>query len=353
MKRQRGKHSYSADRPIESKKQDILGRAKFASRLAEDIQTWSGSNSLVIGLYGAWGSGKSSVKNMVLEAIRGRKRRSLPIIDFNPWQLSGTGGIPAAFFRELGLALNSDGLEGDAKERAKKFKAYAKVLTLGGATTKILGKTMAVIGVPGGPIMEYMGAEMQTAGATVQDGSEALDAKDESAEKGLEAQKRELAELLADLPRPVLIVIDDIDRLSTEEILQVFQLVKANADFPRLIYLLLFEREIVAKALDQISANKGTEFLEKIVQVGYHIPHASPGTVQKVLFNGLDKYLDEPAISRYWEKQRWSNHYSDCIAPYFRNLRHVYRFLASFSFHAQHHRNKRSFEVNPLDLAAC
>jgi len=83
----------------------------------------------------------------------------------------------------------------------------------------------------------------------------------------LEEQKRELAGLLTRLPQPLLVVIDDIDRLTTEEILQVFQLVKANADFPRLIYLLLFEREVVAKALNQISGDKGTEFLEKIIQV--------------------------------------------------------------------------------------
>jgi predicted KAP-like P-loop ATPase len=52
------KQSYSADRPIRSKKDDILGRAKFAARLADDIHSWEGDDSLVIALYGAWGSGK-------------------------------------------------------------------------------------------------------------------------------------------------------------------------------------------------------------------------------------------------------------------------------------------------------
>ena len=257
---------------------------------------------------------------------------------------------PGRIFWELGIALDSEGPCEDAKERATKFKAYAKILTLGGTTTKILGKTMATIGVPGGPVVEYVGTGIETAGETVHKGSDALDSKHEAAEKSLEAQKRELAGLLANLPRPVLIVIDDIDRLSTEEILQVFQLVKANADFPRLIYLLLFDREIVAKALDVISAKRGREFLEKIIQVGYHIPHASPATVHKVLFNGLNKFLEQPAIAKHWEKQRWLHHYPNCIAPYFLNLRHVYRFLASFSFHAEHHQAGRSFEVNPLDL---
>ena len=102
MNRKRSKHTYSADRPIKSKKEDILGRTEFAARLAKDIAKWNGDDSLVIGLYGAWGSGKSSLKNMVLESISARKRELLPLVDFNPWQLSGTGGIPVAFFGSSG-----------------------------------------------------------------------------------------------------------------------------------------------------------------------------------------------------------------------------------------------------------
>src|SRR5438034_6470457 len=98
----RSKQSYSADRPIRSKKDDILGRAKFAERLADDIHSWEGDDSLVIALYGAWGSGKTSVKNMLLEANRKKGRTPLPVVDFNPWQLSGTGNIPATFFGSKG-----------------------------------------------------------------------------------------------------------------------------------------------------------------------------------------------------------------------------------------------------------
>jgi hypothetical protein len=148
----------------------------------------------------------------------------------------------------------------------------------------------------------------------------------------------------------LLVVIDDIDRLTTDEILQIFQLVKANADFPQLIYLLLFERQIVAKALNQISGDKGMEFLEKIIQVGYHVPQASRGAVQRVLLTGLDQHLEKTPASKYWNKHRWSDLYVEGISGYFKNLRHVYRFLASFTFHMQHHRSGNSIEVNPMDL---
>jgi predicted KAP-like P-loop ATPase len=259
----RPRDSYSADRPIYSKREDVLGRAKFAEHLTDEICSWNGTDSLVIALYGAWGSGKTSVKNMILEANHKKGRHQLNVIDFNPWQLSGTGSIPISFFRELGLALKEAGPNRDVKKRSLKLDAYAKALSLAGTTTLLAGKVLPFAGIPAGPLLESIGKGIKSAAASTKEGAEALKAQGEAEATSLEDQKRELVRLLARLPRPFLIVIDDIDRLTTEEILQVFQLVKANADFPQLTYLLLFEREVVAKALNRISGDKGMEFLEK------------------------------------------------------------------------------------------
>ena len=37
---------------------------------------------------------------------------------------------------------------------------------------------------------------------------------------------------------------------------------------------------------------------------------------------------------RHWDGRRWRDLY-DVISGYFKNLRHVYRFLGSFSFHVR------------------
>jgi predicted KAP-like P-loop ATPase len=264
--------------------------------------------------------------------------------------LSGTGNIPSAFFRELGIALREEWPDNEVEKGTKKLNAYATGLSLAGTTTSWVGKAMPWLAIPGGPVIEAVGKSMKAAGTVVKEGSAALTAKNATDLKSLREQKQAVTRSLTGLSRPLLVVVDDIDRLTTDEILQVFQLVKANADFPRLIYLLLFEREVVSSALNAVSGNKGGEFLEKIVQVGYHIPHASQASIQKVLFSGLDIHLSHVAVSKRWDKYRWANLYSDGIASYFRNLRHVYRFLASFAFHVRQHQTKTSFEVNPVDL---
>lgn len=60
------------DQPILSSVDDRLGRKKFASELSSLLAKRSESNSFVVALFGPWGSGKSSLKNMVLELLQKR-----------------------------------------------------------------------------------------------------------------------------------------------------------------------------------------------------------------------------------------------------------------------------------------
>src|ERR1700720_3119452 len=62
-------HYFSSERPIRSIAQDELGRAGFARAVAKGIAQWAGRDSLVLAIYGPWGSGKSSLKNMILGAL--------------------------------------------------------------------------------------------------------------------------------------------------------------------------------------------------------------------------------------------------------------------------------------------
>src|SRR5260221_5585953 len=125
MTSKRPPSQFSADRPIRSKSEDLLGRTTFAESLAEVVEGWTGNDSLVVALYGPWGIGKSSIKNMVLEHLRGRGADAPIIVEFNPWQWAAQDQLAAAFFREIGLALGKNDASEDAKRRADRFAAYA------------------------------------------------------------------------------------------------------------------------------------------------------------------------------------------------------------------------------------
>src|SRR5271155_4072991 len=119
----------SADLPITSRNEDKLNRKGFAEALAHVIGTWRDKPSLVIGLFGDWGSGKSSVKNLVLEAIMSQDKDSLHVVEFSPWQVSSQEMLSETFFREIGRALSKSGPAEEAvvKRRVARWKKYSSV----------------------------------------------------------------------------------------------------------------------------------------------------------------------------------------------------------------------------------
>ena len=60
---------YSSDQPISSHEKDRFDRWPFARRIAETIARRRETSSLVIGIYGPWGDGKTSVLRLMEEAF--------------------------------------------------------------------------------------------------------------------------------------------------------------------------------------------------------------------------------------------------------------------------------------------
>ena len=92
------------DLPIKKATEDILSRSAFAKSLARTILQNSFSSSFTIGLYGEWGSGKTSLLNMILESIYNTDE-SVVILRFNPWLCSDTKQLITQFFKQLASAI--------------------------------------------------------------------------------------------------------------------------------------------------------------------------------------------------------------------------------------------------------
>jgi predicted KAP-like P-loop ATPase len=360
---------FSADKPIERRQEDLLGRRGFSEALADAIRRWSGQESLVLALYGEWGNGKSSIKNMVLDCLHSESPEVLTV-DFNPWQLANRPKLSEAFFDELGVALGKGDLGSNHLKRSvlARYRRWAHRLQGGRdlvhAIRNLFGAILVALGVAtlgaawihSRVITIILGTLLLLAGILalvskfVDAAIKLLESGTDVGTKSISEVKAEIAGDLRKLKAPILVVLDDLDRLTPQEILEVFQLIKANGDFPNLIYLILCERTIVESNITKALNVPGRDFLEKIVQVAFDVPMIDVGRVRQVLFKRLDSLLSAEAVSARFLTKRWANVFMSGLRPYFATLRDVNRFISTLAFQFSSFSADGAFEVNPIDL---
>ena len=84
-------------------------------------------------------------------------------------------------------------------------------------------------------------------------------------------------------------IIDDLDRLSSSAVRSVFQLVAAEADFPGVNYILMYDLNNVIKALKEVQGCDGEQYLEKIVQVPIELHGPSGGLLTEIFAQELNE----------------------------------------------------------------
>ncbi len=353
------------DAPIESATQDLLRRSPLVARVAEILESSEFPAGRVLAIRGDWGSGKSSFKNLVSERLS-TSAEPPPMLDFNPWHWRDADAISRALYAEIAERLGR-GWSPAAARRAARLRRYGALLTGAGATTGSAkdGETLATILGSGAvlalaaslgfdlPSATAVAAGLAALAITLSVAGKVITAlgRDRGAEP-LNEVRREVEESLRELKRPLVIFIDDIDRLEPNEIRELLKQVKANGGLPNIVFVLLFQPSIVEAALDDISEGNGRSFLEKIVQTSFDLPATPASTVHQILTTELSAIVGSLATSENgFEPVRWGNVLVGSIQRRIRNLRDVRRYLSSFASHLPLQKGS-TLEVNIIDLIA-
>ncbi len=161
----------------------------------------------------------------------------------------------------------------------------------------------------------------------------------------LQGQKDKIIRTMDKENLKIIVSIDDIDRLSEEEIIAVFQLVKALADFPNAIYLLAFDYDVVVRALATVQHGDGREYLEKVIQVPFEIPAPSMASIHDALFSKLNGVLGDVPDGQ-WDKATWAELFQYGIKNCIKSIRDVIRYSNVFYLKYQ----LLQGETDPIDL---
>src|SRR5262249_43326177 len=122
------------DAEILSMSEDRLGRAPFARRVAERVTAAGDGPSVVFGLAGPWGAGKTSVLNMVDEVLRAEHQKDWSVVRFTPWSAADVTALTSEFYNAIAAAMPRD---------TKKGKKAARLLTMA-PVIAAAGKAVAI-----------------------------------------------------------------------------------------------------------------------------------------------------------------------------------------------------------------
>lgn len=292
------------DKPTSIKSEDRFLRYEFSKRIASIIATPKNDTSLIVGLYGKWGEGKTSVMNFVQQELP----QDTIVVNFNPWMFSDEQHLLKSFFSLLADALGEK--INNSKEQFGKILAdYGDAI---GDTAEYIPKV--------GRSIKWLGKLGQKLSAV-----------------SVEKLKARVDKMIRESGKNIVVFVDDIDRLDIQEIQYVFKLVKLVGDFPRTAYLLSFDDEMVSAALapkyggDNKAA--GYNFLEKIIQVPLKIPKASKKALYKYTADLINRVLNDADIElSKGEIKDFTEAFNTAFLPFMDNPRMAIRYANTLAF---------------------
>ena len=304
----------SADNALIEPKQDRLGYAPFAKHLADSICQMNFPEGFVIAVYGSSGFGKSTLLNFLTYYLKQKPKSEQPIIvPFNPWLFSGGEDITRRFIDQLQTVLTQ-------------FKAVPK-----GFLSRITDMAKVVSEIP----VPYAQA------------GKALVRLFDDQEKETSDLKEEVEDTLEQQHPRIVVTIDDIDRLTGEDISQLFHLIKAIPNFTNVVYLLVFDQEVVIKTLADTQPIPGEIYLNQIVQASFELPLPDKTSLRRLVFEKLNGILAD-APKPLFNQNRWANVYLQGIDHFITNPRDIVRLtnILTVTYPAV------KGEVNPVDFIA-
>ena len=328
----------NSDKPISREEDDLLGRHPLAYRIADMINNLGDDykDSVVIGIEGEWGAGKTSFINLILNKVRPNEKNL--VIEFNPWNFSNQNELIKDFFNSI-VAGPSQPKNEDSNWR--KLLAKISEWSAAGSRVRLLrlfiwvlklftiwpfkllvwlfrpvpqNRTEETIESYASKLFKYsevsVSPSVSISAILVSITFKLTRRWQFHREKSvpLKKQKNEIDKFIRNTRKRRIIVIDDIDRLDSEETKLIFKLVKLATDFQNTVFLLAYDRVKVSKRLDERDVKngiKGEEYLRKIVQVPFLIPKPAKEKIQNVLIDSILKELRYYGTDENWDTERF------------------------------------------------
>ncbi len=233
------------DRAVRSAAEDLLDRGAFATEVAHLVANQKVDWSARVGIYGTWGTGKTSVLNMIGEKLRGPDHL---VVRFNPWGATTELEMWSLFARSVADSVKKQIPNIDVRT----LKMHSHDVFAEGVLEKVGeadGWAKLGLAVGGSLVRRFLSTVPEALG---------------------ELQKK-IGE------RRMVVLVDDLDRLQPNLVPRALFALREVLDTPGLSFVLALDPVVVGQALTESHPGfgKGTLFLDKIVEFPRWLP--APG----------------------------------------------------------------------------
>jgi len=236
------------DVPVVNRKEDHLNRWPLAREVYGIATTGPENWSVRVGIYGEWGTGKTSV----LEFIGAMAQQDEQIvIKFNPWEFSTKDSLWRAFVLAVFAEPKLANIAGARKARTK------------GLLSKIMKRASAV--------ESATSLLNEKVGKGVGVGLDIVRSLFSFSHKDLKSLHDALGK------KRVIVLIDDLDRTAPELVPEILFALKELMNIPRFSFICAFDPVVIGQVLGRFHPGfgEGLEFLEKIIDYPRWLPPAT------------------------------------------------------------------------------
>lgn len=288
------------------------------TELADQIATLAASEEMLplsIGVFGTWGTGKSTVLRLVRARMEGADSPPL-FIDFDAWLYQGFDDAKAALMEVV-----ADTLLKAAKDDAElitKIKSFAARVNyfraIGMAAD--FGVGMA-FGVPPG-LLTKAGSAISSLVAGGGGGEQAKDLKDAAKEasdgwsklikpeesrtppKEIAAFRREFGEILEQIGRPLIVFVDNLDRCLPDVAIGTLEAIRLFLFLPGTAFVVAADEDMirhsVARHFHDPNATHVRDYLDKVIQVPFRVPRVGVDDVRAYMYSLFTQHLAKDAL---------------------------------------------------------
>jgi len=222
-----------------------LGFSEFAEALANAIRGCE-PPQFTIGIYGAWGSGKSSLLNAIENQLLTSDSEVIPVL-FDAWRYEKSDYIIIPLLHKIYETVQE---VGDTKISSNLGRVLKSLIFS-------LKFNLGVVSIDSSSIRRFWE-------------DEGLSSLDQAFSKPFKELKR-IPDALEG--RRIAVLIDDLDRCSPENVISILESINLVMDVPGFIFVLALDYNSLISAIEtEYPHVSGEVFVQKIIQLPFRVP---------------------------------------------------------------------------------